>query len=282
MGELFGASAAAGALTELDATRLRYLLSFTVQQASGIPSWARDQDHIEKAFDFGGMPARNGVASATMVEAGFTGVNDVFEGDWNFFRSFSQDADPEKLVADLGERFEIVNTNIKKYCVGSPIQAALDALFNITSEHPVSPRDVQKMVVTLGVTGARTVNDRNMPDINLQYILATTLIDGDLSFERAHDYDHMTDPAVMALRSKIELRGDNTLVTAESIRQAIVEIQTRDGRQLRDHVVKVRGTAENPMSAEEVENKARDLVQPILGRDKTERLIREMRSVLQK
>ena len=60
-GGLFGAAAAAGAMMRLDATRMRYHLSYTAQQASGIASWQRDTDHIEKSFDFGGMAARNGV-----------------------------------------------------------------------------------------------------------------------------------------------------------------------------------------------------------------------------
>ena len=59
LGGLFGAAAAAGALLGLDARQLRFQLSYVVQQASGLAYWMRDPDHIEKAFDFGGMPARN-------------------------------------------------------------------------------------------------------------------------------------------------------------------------------------------------------------------------------
>ena len=66
---MFGAAAAAGALASLRARQVRHLLSFTAQQASGISCWMRDGKHVEKAFDFGGMPARNGVAAATMVRA---------------------------------------------------------------------------------------------------------------------------------------------------------------------------------------------------------------------
>ena len=82
-GPMFGAAAAAGALAGLNAARTRHLLSYTAQQASGISCWMRDEEHIEKAFDFGGMPARNGVAAATMVAHGFTGVEDVFSGEPN-------------------------------------------------------------------------------------------------------------------------------------------------------------------------------------------------------
>ncbi|HSR56257.1 MAG TPA: MmgE/PrpD family protein, partial [Alphaproteobacteria bacterium] len=85
MGALFGAAAAAGALTRLDADQCRWLLSYTAQQTSGIATWARDEEHVEKAFDFGGMGAHGGVQAAAMVAAGFTGVEDVFSGPRNFF-----------------------------------------------------------------------------------------------------------------------------------------------------------------------------------------------------
>ena len=39
-------------------------------------------------------------------------------------------------------------------------------------EHQVRATDVEQMTVTLSESGARTVNDRHMPDINLQYMLA--------------------------------------------------------------------------------------------------------------
>ena len=71
----------------------------TAQQASGISCWMRDAEHVEKAFDFGGMPARNGVAAATMVAHGFTGVDDVFAGERNFFVAYGRKPDPEVLIA---------------------------------------------------------------------------------------------------------------------------------------------------------------------------------------
>ena len=149
------------------------------------------------------------------------------------------------------------------------------------------------MVVTLPVGGARIVNDRHMPDINLQYILSVILLDGHLTFAAAHDVPRMNHPDVLDLRGRIELQGDDALVTPESPRQAIVEVATRGGERLRDHVVMVRGTAENPMTTEEVEQKARDLLTPTLGEAKADRLIsavgnleslgsvRELRTLLQ-
>src|SRR5215471_12032614 len=107
-GPTFGAAAAAGALAGVDARGVRYLLSYAAQQASGISCWMRDEEHIEKAFDFGGMPARNGVAAAAMVAHGFTGLEDVLSGERNFFVAYGSSPDPEELARELGERYEIV------------------------------------------------------------------------------------------------------------------------------------------------------------------------------
>ena len=74
----FCASAAAAGVAGLDARQMRWVMDYATQQSSGIVAWRRDTDHIEKAFVFGGMTARNGVTAALLVKSGWTGVEDVF------------------------------------------------------------------------------------------------------------------------------------------------------------------------------------------------------------
>jgi 2-methylcitrate dehydratase PrpD len=271
-GPMFGAAAAAGALAGLKQTQVRHLLSYTAQQASGISCWMRDEDHIEKAFDFGGMPARNGVAAALMVAHGFTGVEDALSGERSFFVAYGRKPDPEKLVAGLGARYEVMNTNIKRWSVGSPIQAPLDALDALIREYPVKADQVNRVVVRVAHQGANTTNNRAMPDICMQHLCAVMLIDRTVSFKAAHDEKRMRDARVLKLRAKIELLGDDELTRAMPSRQGIVELELADGRRLRHHAKAVRGTAENPMPRAEVEAKAYDLAAPVLGQRRARRL----------
>ena len=271
-GHMFGAAAAAAAILKLDYNQTRYLLSYTAQQASGLSCWARDIEHIEKAFDFGGMPARNGVTAALMASMRFTGVEDVFDGDRSFFHAHGLTASPEKLVADLGRRFEIMNTSIKRWAVGYPIQAPLDAVMNLIEQHGIGAKDVERVSITIDEQGARTVNQRTMASINIQHLVALMLLEGDISFASAHDDRRVRDPRVLKLKEKIELKGSAALGRAKTT-QAIVEIATRDGRRLRHHTRAVRGTAANPMPREEVAAKARDLLVPLLGARRSEKLI---------
>lgn len=273
IGGTMGATAAAGSLAGLSQAQLPHLLSYGAQQACGVMTYPRDTEHVEKAFIFGGMSSRNGVTAATMIQSGFTGVDDVFSGDGNFFIAYAEDPKPEELIAELGTRYEVMLTNIKKYCVGFPIQSPLDALMNIIEEHKIGADDIESVEARLPEAGAHTVNDREMPDINLQYCFACALLDGRLTFEAAHSFERMTDPKVAALKSRITLIGDPELTRARPEYQAIVDVTTRDGRKLHEHMESFRGKWENPMSTEEVEAKAQDLMEPVLGAQRTAQLI---------
>jgi 2-methylcitrate dehydratase PrpD len=271
-GPMFGAAAAAGALAGLREIQVRHLLSFTAQQASGVSCWMRDGEHVEKAFDFGGMPARNGVAAATMVAHGFTGVDDVFAGERNFFVAYGRKPDPAVLTRGLGETYEIMNTNIKRWSVGSPIQAPLDSLRDLIHEYQIKAEDVERIMVRVAHQGANTVDNRAMPDICMQHMCAIMVIDGKVTFASSHDEKRMRDRKVLALRSHIELRGDEALSAAMPSRQGIVEISLRDGRNLRHHTSAVRGTAENPMTRAEVDEKSYDLMAPVLSKARARKL----------
>jgi 2-methylcitrate dehydratase PrpD len=280
---LFGAAAAAAALLRLDETQVRHALSYTVQQASGVAYWSRDHEHIEKAFDFGGMGARNGVAAATMVAAGFTAVDDPLGGAHNLFTALgaAPAPAPERLTAELGLRYEIMRASIKKWCVGSPIQAALDALTLLMAEHRLRAGDVRRIVVEMPDDRLHIVDNRTIPDICLQHLLALTLADGTLTFASAHDYARMDDPAVLAVRARIEAVPSAELTAAVPARQAIVAIEATDGRKLRHRTYAVRGTPDNPMDQAEVDAKARDLVVPIIGAERAEKLIAAVASLEQ-
>ena len=273
-GGTFGAGAAAGSLLPLEEQEVRYLLSFCAQQASGVGCNVRDTDHIEKAFDFGGMPARNGATAATMIAAGFTGVDDVFSGERNFFDAFAPNPMPDALLEGLGERYEIMGTNIKKWSVGSPAQSALDALVAMLGDNEVKPDEIASVTVQLPTRSARTVDDAPMPDINVQHLMAVMLRDGELTFHMAHDYARMGDPEILAIKKKIQLVGSEELMQARPARQAIVEIETTDGRRLSHRTVAVRGTADNPMDRREVEAKACDLIAEVMGKRRANDIIR--------
>jgi 2-methylcitrate dehydratase PrpD len=289
----FGAAAAAACAASLNAQEMRWMLGYTAQQSSGLGAWNRDPDHIQKAFLFGGMNARSGVTSALLVKSGWTGVDDIFSGKDNFFEAYNPNAHPTGLIDKLGERYEVTRTNIKKWPVGSPIQAAIDALELIRKEHPFGASQVQQVKIRLAADEAAIVNNREIPDICVQHMLAVALLDKTVTFASAHDKERLTDPATLRERAKITLIPDAQLESLMPLRVAILELTLNDGTELHQRVDNVRGTPENPMTRDEVLAKSRDLITPVLGERKCTELlgkvmalenvrdIRELRPLLQ-
>src|SRR6266481_3534385 len=226
-----GAAAAAASLAKLNEKGMRYVLSYAAQQVSGIWSWVRDAGHVEKAFDFSGMGARNGVTAAIMAQMGFTGVWDVLDGEHNALIALSTEPKPEGIVVRL-------------------------------------PED-----------GARIVNNRSMPDVNCQHIIALALVEGAVSFEDSHSYERMADSRVLAVKERVQLIPDRALMDPAARRSGLVEVTLRDGHTVNHFTRHPPGTKENPLSTERVNEKARSLMRPVLGAERTDEVIRRVNAL---
>jgi 2-methylcitrate dehydratase PrpD len=273
---LFGAAAAASCAAGLNAQQMRWMLGYAAHQSSGLGAWNRDTEHVQKAFHFGGMTARSGVTSALLVQAGWTGVDDILSGKDNFFAAYNPHADPAGLIDKLGERYEVTRTNIKKWPVGSPIQAALDALEIVRTQRHLETAQVQHVSIRLATDEAAIVNNREIPDICLQHMVAVMLLDKTVTFTSAHDKVRMKDPAILRERAKVQLIPDAELENLMPLRVAIVDVTLTDGSHLSQRVDNVRGTPENPMTRDEIIAKAKDLIAPILGAAKCSSLIEKV------
>jgi 2-methylcitrate dehydratase PrpD len=107
-----------------------------------------------------------------------------------------------------------------------------------------------------------------MPDVNIQHMLAIMLVDRTATFAAAHDKKRMQDPLILRQKAKVRLDPNSG--------QPLLTLTLSDGSSITENPTAVRGTAENPMTRGEVVEKARDLMQPILGVSATTRLIERL------
>ena len=270
VGGILGSVAAGSALAGFDELQARQALSYAAQQASGLTTWLRDSEHVEKAFDFAGIPSRNGISAVEMVASGLTGVTDVLDGSPSLYEAFGNHQKPERLVEELGNVHQIMTANIKLFSVGSPIQAPAQALTELLAAHTITADDVAEVVCTMPTFYASVVDNRSMPDICLQYVLAVGLIDGAVTFQNTHDEDRIVQDEVRELMSRVDLIHSDEM---EEQRQANLELKLTDGRTLERHVFPVRGTKDDPMERHEVESKARDLLGGVMDAAAVDRLV---------
>jgi 2-methylcitrate dehydratase PrpD len=280
MGGNFAAAAVAARLLRLHPDQIKYALALAGSQASGLSTWRQEREHIDKALSRAGLPARNGVTAALWAQAGFTGTPTIFEGPYNFIDSFSENAKPTELTKDLGTRYEILDTSIKIYPVGQPIQATLHGYFTLVREHGLKPNDIEEVVVRLPEEQTHTINDRLIPDANCQYQLAVAMLDGKVDFHNAHDSDRMQAPDVLDIKRRVKLVADPELTKQfPAVRAAIVELRRADGRRFEMLVDRLPGAPYNPLSTEEVEAKFLSLTAPILGPGSARQIIEWTRNL---
>jgi 2-methylcitrate dehydratase PrpD len=271
-GPLFGAGYAAGSLMEFDAERFKILLNYLAQEASGLTTWRRDARHTLKSYVFAGMPAMNGAKCAALVRAGFSGGGDVLEmSDRNMLDAITSQPRPMALTDALGMRHEILETDIKCYPIGYPIAAPLAALEKIIRQHGVGSGETERVRIYYNEDWYKVIGDKTqMPDVNLRYCMAVTLVDGRLTFDSAHDAERMLDPTVVAVGQRIEFLGPKPHLGRFD---AQVEVETSRGTFFADQDRNVLGRAENPMSKAQVQEKALDLLTTVLAAGAARELI---------
>jgi 2-methylcitrate dehydratase PrpD len=225
------------------------------------------------------MGARNGVTAAIMAQMEFSGVWDVFDCEHNVLQALSTDPKPGEMVAELGSRYFITETAIKPFSVGYPIQAPLDAFLRLRREHGLTADNVERIVARLPEDGARIVNERFMPDINCQHLIALSLVKGAVSFEDSHSFEMMTDPKVRAAKERVQLVADPKLMDPAAPRSGLVEVTLRDGRTVSHFTRHAPGTKENPMDTAAVNAKAQQLLEPMLGAGRAREVIERVNAL---
>jgi 2-methylcitrate dehydratase PrpD len=273
-GQLFGAAAAAGALLGHNAAKMRLTLTYAAEQTAGLYIMFRDPEHVEKAYAMGGMPAHNGTAAALMVAHGWTGVDDPFSGERDFFYTFApEEVDRNDMIRGLGRDYEILRGGIKRWPTGGPIQGPMHVLRELIEKHGIKATDVEKLIARIPDKELEIVNNRDMPDICLQHLLAVMLNDGTVTFKSAHDFTRMKDRRILALRKRIEAIGDSALTDIERRWRCVTEIHLKDGRVLHGETMAAKGSYENPLTRAEEEEKALDLIAPVLGKPRSKELL---------
>ena len=283
VGPVFGTAAASAVMLGIPSDRISDLLTFSAQQASGSWQWLMDVEHVEKAFVFAGMGARNGLHAALMVEAGFRGVRDSFDHPDGWLRAgaFAKgDANVAYLIDKLGERTELTETAFKRYPVGGPTQPAIHGLLQLLPK--IDRNNVQS--VRIEMPGRwQAFRDAAMPALNLRYTTSLILLEGKLDFVAAQSLERMaTDAKAKALMERVTIVHDPKQEAApgqprtESARVIVVE---NGGKRHETYVPYVVGFPSHPMSREDVEAKAIELMAPRLGDSRARQVVTRVRSL---
>jgi 2-methylcitrate dehydratase PrpD len=216
------------------------------------------------------------VHAALLAEAGFTGVPDSLDakGGWFASRMFNDegsDWNPSYLVEQLGARFEMPLVAYKRFPVGGPTQPVVQAMLALV------PRVRREAIARIEIEMPGSVSvfaSAQMPALNLPYLCSVILVDGTLTFDTADSRQRMaTDTQVRRLMARVTVQHDPAQEAVPRKESARVTIWQHDGSRESVFVEHVLGYPANPMTHEDVEAKARELISPVLGAAQTSALI---------
>jgi 2-methylcitrate dehydratase PrpD len=132
---------------------------------------------------------------------------------------------------------------------------------------------VERVIARMPDKELEIVDNRDMPDISVQHLLALMLVDGAVTFESAHDFSRMKDKRILKLRTRVEAVGDASLTDVQRRWRCVMEVRLKDGRTLNHQTMAAKGSFENPLTRAEEEEKSLDLLQPVLGKARSRALL---------
>jgi 2-methylcitrate dehydratase PrpD len=269
----FGATAAASFLLGLDAEAATRALGLAACQASGMMAWESDPTENARPFQMG-MAARNGVTAALLAKSGFGGPNAVFDHGHTVFHAFSREPRPERLLADLGTKFDgIMELAIKPYSCVSFLHPALDALLGLLRERDLKPADIERLTLKFPRAGIHCVDDNPLKSHCAQYILPVAVANRGLRVADIFIDQRVSNPVIAALCRRVVVESDPELDKLfPEFYASIIELRTRSGETLSRRNDIARGYPESPLSAGELAEKFSALVGSVAPPDRVRAL----------
>ena len=256
-----GAAAAASRLLGLDAASTDHALAIAASEASGLKA---NFGTMVKPLH-AGLAARNGVVAALLAQAGMTASRAAIDGPQGLLAAMdSEQPSLEPFAADLGTRWEIVETGItvKLYpsCAGT--HPSLDALLELKRRDGFGADQIEAIEIGVdSIVPTILLYDRPASGLegkfSMPFCAAAAMVHGRVGID-TFDAALLRDPAIAAMQDRVTMRVDPTLdATAPSLTQARVTVRLRDGRALTASANGARGYPERPASDEELAVKFR-------------------------
>ena len=287
----FGAAAAAGSLVKLNADQMLDALGSAGTQAAGL--WEFNADGSMSKHLHPGKAAFNGVLSADLARAGFTGARRILEGDRGFFRAFSTGHDPTRVTDGLGARWKIGENGYKLHSCCGHTHTAIDVALELRSQQHWTPDDVMTHVAAVHVEtyapGYEIVNESNprspyQAKFSMAYCVAVALLEGRVGLdqfapERFSPAGVREGALASLLRRPVVSAEEDLTRTYPAAWPARVTLTLGDGSMICGAGDVPKGNPENPVSTCQLDEKLVALVGSRIGHDAAEKALRAMRGL---
>ena len=253
------AAAAVGRLLKLNPSQMLNAFGSAGTQSAGLWEFLRDAADSKQLHT--AHAAATGLMSAYIAQAGFTGAQHILEGKQGLAAGMSSDADPSKLVDQLGRRWTLAETSFKYHASCRHTHPAADALLQVMLAHQLKPSDIAT-VETLVHQGAIDVLGPVTDPTNVhqsKFSMGTVLaLIAHYQFAGLQEFDqHFHDEAICLFRDRVTMTLDPEVDCAYPQRWiGKVKVHLNNGQILEGRVDEPKGDPGNTLSRSEITDKA--------------------------
>jgi 2-methylcitrate dehydratase PrpD len=286
----FGSAYLASKLLGLDAHQMAQAAGISGSFASGLlQCWV---DGTQTKFLHPGWAAQSGITAAVLAREGTTGPAEVFEGRFGLFASHLQDttgklANYGRIADDPGTHWESRNSSFKPFPAAHVLHPYISAILRLRSRHGIAAADVEliECPVTQFIVGivCEPTAEKFAPAsdshgrVSLQYSLAEALTHGALG-KNAYRSESLRNREILALARRVRYHVDPAYPGPGRFKGE-VRITLKDGRTFHELEEYNRGSAENPMSYEELRAKFDENASGFLSASRRDKLARDIRNL---
>lgn len=270
----FAAAAAAGKIWGLDQEKMLNAVAIAAG-AYAIRVDREAQVGVEQKRIYGGAAAANGIRAALLAKYGLTGMPNILEGRFGFCRSFVDKFELEEITRNLGKEYKgVMDVAYKMYASEGYLLPMYEACRNIMQQHPIAPDEVGEVIVgtnrdAVRVSGAIVEpQDISAAHFSGPFGIGLRLVKGGNGFKE-YTEENLRDPDVLRIARKVRLVLDEGLDKMHpGNRGADVTIVLKDGKSYHNRIDDLR-----VLSRQDIQDKFRELATPVVGSEKTERII---------
>jgi len=185
-----------------------------------------------------------------------------------FCNAYSTDPKFEQLTANLGKNYEVMNDRPKFYPTIQCSQAPIQATLSLAEKNSLNSDDVEQINIRRGggaSEGTPLQGITYSPEtvlaarLSIPFSVSLAICEGQVTVEQ-FTREKLSDPKINDMMSKVSVTPDSELdakYPTEAV--VVVDITTKDGKTCSEQVFHPKGSPQNRMTPDEIEDKFRVL-----------------------
>lgn len=276
-----GAAAAAARVIGLDHRAAGSALGIAASSACGLKE---NMGTMVKPLH-AAMAARNGVMAARLAQSGLTASERALEGPQGYLAVMdSEHASLDAFVADLGRRWELLETGItvKLYPSCAATHPPLDAILDMTRREHLVPEQIEAVDVEVdSMTPRLLIYPRPATELEAKFSMpfcaAAAIVCGSPGID-TFEMTRVQDPAIQRVMERVTLRVNPEFDNSVPLSRARVTARLNDGRLLTQEADGARGYP-GRVTDEELETKFRSCARRALPPESIDRAWEALRAI---